>query len=160
MRKLILTFFLIGISSAIEAEPLTTIGWIEAVQIQPEGYEVMAKIDTGADNSSLDVTSWQAYSHNGSPWIRFEVSNNAGKLQKFERPLERYARIKRKRTDPVKRPVVKMLLCVGEEQYLVSVNLAERNNFKYRMLIGRSFLKNHFLVDVSKRETQVPKCNS
>jgi len=135
-------------------------GWIEPVPIQPEGFELIAKIDTGADNSSLDVTTWTAYTKDGSPWIRFEVRNNGEKTQKFELSLEKYTLIKRKQAEPISRPVIKMSLCIDNREYLASVNLAKREDFKYRMLIGRSFLKGRFLVDSDKRKTSLPKCNS
>jgi hypothetical protein len=159
MRKILVVLVLTCISIAIRAEPLTTIGWVEMVKIEPERFEILAKIDTGADNSSLDVTNWETYMRNGSSWIRFDVMSNEGRRQQFERPLERYVRIKRKQTDSIRRPVVKMWLCIGNEKYLASVSLSTRDNFKYRMLIGRSFLKNRFLVDSAKRETLSPKCN-
>ncbi|MCW9013162.1 MAG: RimK/LysX family protein [Gammaproteobacteria bacterium] len=160
MRYLIILFIFYCTHASAENTPLTTIGWIESVKILPEGLELEAKIDTGADNSSLDITDWQKLNRDGNPWIRFTVINNSGHTQVFERPLERYTRIKRKGTEPLKRPVVNMLICIGNQQFLTPVNLAKRKNFKYRMLIGRSFLKQRFLVDSASKLTTSPNCES
>ena len=158
MRYLILLILFVSTQAAATGSNLTTIGWIEPVKIIPEGMVVEAKIDTGADNSSLDVVEWQKLDRNGTPWIRFEVINNQGKTQAFERPFERFARIKRKGTESLKRPVINLALCIGQQQFLAPVNLAKRKKFKYRMLIGRSFLKHRFLVDSGRKLTTTPGC--
>ena len=138
---------------------IATIGWVETVRILPENIELRAKIDTGADNSSLGVVNWQSFHRDGKEWIRFKTLNNSGNSKSFERPLDRYSLIKRKILRSHKRPVVKMWLCIGNKRILVPVNLAKRKSFKYRMLIGRSFLKGHFLVDSNKKLTTTPECN-
>ena len=157
MRYLLILFTLC--LSQASANSLTTIGWIEPVRIMPEGFNLEAKIDTGADNSSVDVREWESYFHNDEEWIRFKVPNNAGDFQTFERPLERYALIKRKKAESVRRPVVKMWLCIGSQRIQTSVNLSKRKDFKYRMLIGRSFLKGRYLVDSAAKRTQSSKCD-
>jgi len=136
------------------------IGWIETVRIMPEKFDLVAKIDTGADNSSLDVAEWHSFMRDDTEWLRFSVKSNNDEIQTFERPLVRYAYIKRKRTEPVKRPVVTMQLCIGNTAFLAPVNLAKRHGFTYRMLIGRSFLQGSFLVDSALTETVSPKCDS
>lgn len=161
MRQLILIFILYT-PYVVSAEnvSLTTIGWIESVRLLPEKFELQAKIDTGADHSSLGVVDWQSFERNGDEWIRYNVTNNDGHAQVFERPLERYALIKRKATESLKRPVVKMWVCLGKKKILTQVNLAKRTKFKYRMLIGRSFLKGEFLVDSAAKHTQSTECTA
>jgi len=159
MRYALIVFILCWSNIATPNNTLVTIGWIETVRILPEGFELKAKIDTGADNSSLGVVDWQSFTRNGQEWIRFEVLNNEGKTQSFERPLDSYALIKRKTLGSLKRPVVKMWLCIGNKKLLVPVNLANRKKFKYQVLIGRSFLKEHFLVDSAQKLTRQAECN-
>jgi len=159
MRFLLITFILCWSHAAKASDTLTTIGWIETVRILPEGLELKAKIDTGADNSSLGAIDWQNFKRNGQKWIRFKLLKNNGGTESFERPLDRYALIKRKQTEALKRPVIKLWLCIGNKKLLVPVNLAKRKKFKYRILIGRSFLKRNFLVDSAKELTQPPTCS-
>lgn len=137
-----------------------TIGWVETVRILPEEFELQAKIDTGADHSSLGIVDADDFIRDGRQWIRFTVRNNKGRTQVFERPFERSARIKPKQAATLKRPVVNMLLCIDKQMYITPVNLTERKNFKYQMLIGRSFLQDRFLVSSSRQLTTHPKCES
>jgi len=91
--------------------------------------------------------------------IRFMVRGNEGSTQQIEAPLLKFVRIKRKRAKSVKRPVVSLTICMANSLYQVPVNLADRENYKYRMLIGRSVLRDKFLVDVSRKLTISPACN-
>jgi len=158
MRFLFIIYILCWSHIVTANDNLVTIGWIESVRILPEGIDLDAKIDTGADNSSIDVINWQSFIRKGEEWIRFEARSDNGQSQSFERPLERYTLIKRKATQSLKRPVVKMWLCIGKDKILAEVNLAQRENFKYRMLVGRSLLKDHFLINPAIKLTLSPAC--
>ena len=160
MRHLLMIFLLLPYSLSIASENKTTIGWIETVRLLPEGFDLQAKIDTGADNSSLGIVNWKEIRRAGDDWVQFEVRNNKGHTQTFERPLESYTYIKRRQAESIQRPVVKMWICLGTKQLFVPINLAKRKDYKYRMLIGRSYLKDHFLVSSSVKLTQQPDCVS
>ncbi len=143
-----------------ETSKSMTIGWVETVRILPEEFDLQAKIDTGADNSSLGIVNSKDFIRDGRQWIRFTVRNNKGQTQVFERPFERYALIKPKQPGAIKRPVVNILLCVGDRMFLTPVNLTERKKFAYQMLIGRSLLQHGFLVSSSSKLTTTPNCKS
>jgi len=142
----------------IMAEEPKTIGWIEHVQIQPNGLTLKAKIDTGADNSSVHAEPITVYEKEGAKWVKFSVANKAGEKADFDLPMTRYALIKRKGAEPLRRPVVTMTLCLGNTLKKVNINLANRENFKYRMLIGRSYLQDTLLVNSGKKHTVEPSC--
>jgi len=160
MRFLLIIYILCWSHIASASDSLVTIGWIESVRILPEGLDLEAKIDTGADNSSIGVMNWQGFIRNDKEWIRFKVRSNTGQSQLFERPLKRYTLIKRKSTQSLKRPVVNMWLCIGRDKILAQVNLAQRKNFKYQMLIGRSLLRGHFLINPAIKLTLDPDCKT
>lgn len=160
MRYLLMIFLLLPYSLSIASENKTTIGWIETVRLLPEGFDLQAKIDTGADNSSLGIVNWKEIRRDDDAWVQFEVRNNKGQTQSFERPLDSYTYIKRREVESIERPVVKMWVCLGTKRVFVPVNLAKRKDYKYRMLIGRSFLVDHFLVNSSVKLTQQPDCVS
>ena len=143
---------------SIMADEPQAIGWIEHVQIQPNGLTLKAKIDTGADNSSIHADPITVYEKEGSKWVKFSVENKAGEKADFDLPMTRYALIKRKGAEPLKRPVVTMMLCLGNTLKKVNINLANRENFKYRMLIGRTYLQDTLLVNSSKQYTVEPNC--
>ena len=144
----------------LQAEPLQTIGWIEHVQIPSRNIALKAKIDTGADNSSVHADDIQVYEKEGAKWVRFTVRNKENQSAEFDLPLIRYAKIKRKSAEPLLRPVVSMELCIGKTLKKVDINLANREHFKYRMLIGRSYLKELYLVDSSRQYMAEPSCKS
>lgn len=147
-----------GLVTVGMADTIRTIGWIEHVQIQSENMLLTAKIDTGADNSSIDARDVEIYEHNGDKRVRFAVDDNHGNSVQFDQPLVRITHIKRKGTAPLERPVVPMELCVGDILKTTNVNLAKRKNFKYRMLIGRSYLKDAYLVNANQKFTAEPTC--
>lgn len=143
---------------SVFSKELVTIGWLEKVSLQPSGFVMRAKIDTGADNSSVDAADWSRFQRDGKDWIRFTVRNNDGDSQSLEAPLVRFAQIKRKGADPLTRPVVNLTICLAHHQYTVPINLADRGSFQYRMLIGRSALSEKFLVDSGAKWSTPPNC--
>ncbi len=147
-------------AAATDREEKSIIGWIETVQILPENISLLAKIDTGADNSSLNATDPIEFMKGKEPWIRFAIQIEKGEAMTLERPIKRYTRIKRKSGTSLKRAVVLMDLCVGTLfKKDVPVNLADRTGFKYPMLIGRSFLKGSAIVDSALTFTREPACS-
>ena len=154
----LLFVLLLFISMYINASQPQVIGWIEPVTLMPENFRLQAKIDTGADNSSIDAANWESFHKDGVEWIRFSVTSNDDRKADIEKPLLRYTSVKRKRAEPVERPVVEMDLCIGGVIIQAPVNLADRGNYSYRMLIGRSALEGHFLVDSSRKNTVTATC--
>lgn len=134
------------------------IGWLEEAHINEARIVLRAKIDTGADNSSVKARILDKFSRGGNEWIRFRLTDRHKHSVELERRIERYATIKRKMASPVERPVVKLGVCLGNVFREVEVNIAERKNFKYQMLIGRSFLKGVFLVDSDLTYETKPNC--
>jgi len=137
------------------------IGWIETVQILPENFQLSAKIDTGADNSSLSITNPREFLKGDEKWIRFSIPIKADETVTLKRPIKRFTRIKNKGAASQKRPVVFFDLCLGTlYKKNVPVNLANRTGFKYPMLIGRTFLKDTAIVDSSLTLSQQPSCSA
>jgi hypothetical protein len=135
------------------------IGWVEKIQVLPENLQFMAKIDTGADNSSLSVIDPTEFTKGEEDWIRFSVPLGEDKTVTIERPIERFTRIKNKGGPSQRRAVVLFDLCLGTIfKKNIQVNLAKRKGFKYPMLIGRSFLKGSAIVDSALTHTLEPSC--
>lgn len=142
-----------------ESSDKAIIGWIENVQILPENLYLPAKIDTGADHSSINVTNPEEFMKGEEQWIRFTILLEDDESVTLERLIQRFAYIKRKGAPKQKRPVVLFDLCLGTMlNKNVPVNLANRTGFKYPMLIGRSFLKRSAIVDSALTYTRQPSC--
>ena len=154
---LLSTHFLGLVSNVVRANP-PVIGWVEWVIVSDQKYRFNAKIDTGADNTSMHVDNYDLFDKNDGKWVRFTFKDNNGKDVALERKLVRISKIKRKLLPAVERPVVNMIVCIGNVQKEVSVNLVNRNKFHHKMLIGRSYLKSTFLVDSGTENTTEPRC--
>ena len=146
-------------ANANDTQEKHIIGWIEKVEILPEKFSLAAKIDTGADHSSLSVSNPTEFLKGQEKWIRFSIALEEEKTVTLEKPIKRFANIKRKGAPSQRRAVVLFNLCVGTlYKKNVPVNLADRTGFKYSMLIGRSFLKGSAIVDSSLTLSQSPSC--
>ncbi len=159
------TFFLLfpviwalGFAAAVTADAKQVLGVVENARIFPGDMVISAKLDTGADNSSLNVTRLTHFNREGAPWVRFDVTDRHGKSVTIERTLLRTAKIKRHQGPRQERPVVLMGVCVGNYYKEVEVNLVDRSRFKYQLLIGRSFLKDGVIVDSALENTAEPEC--
>jgi hypothetical protein len=137
----------------------TVVGWIENVRLYPGNFLVHAKLDTGAQSCSLDASNLQIFSRGGKKWVRFDLEERReGKKMTIERPLVRWAPIKRHNDEPQRRPVIKLGVCLGHIYKETEVNLVDRTNYQYPMLIGRKFLQGTFAIDPAAKYTVEPNC--
>ena len=127
------------------------IGRTERVRVIPGDFIFDARIDTGANTSSLGVDSLEIVNEDGQEWVEISID---GKKSKHE--IVKYIYIKEHGEEATKRPVIKVRLILGEVSESVNVTLADRSNFKYNLLVGRNFLHDRFIVDVSLRYTVEP----
>ena len=142
-------------------EGLRLAGWVESVRLGASDLEVPAKLDTGADVSSLSIVRLKEFRKSGKRWVRFAVRDpHANRRVVFERKLVRRARIKRHSGTSDLRPVVDMKLCLGPLVKEAEVNLVDRSEFDYPMLIGRNFLEGELVVDVSQANVWELDCES
>lgn len=126
------------------------VGRAEWVEIKG-GPRSQARIDSGATTTSLGVKEQQRFQRDGKPWVRFVIeSRETGKTYVFKRPLLKTTKIKSRSGDAYERPEVEMTLTLGSLTKTLSVNLADRAHFTYPVLIGRDFLANDTLIDVSQ----------
>ena len=137
-----------------------SVGWIETVSIAPGDVVFHAKLDTGADNGSIHAFDITPFKKDGKDWVRFSIQNRHGERQTLEREIIRIARIKRVMGSSQERYVVRLAICLGNTKLETEVNLVDRSNFSYPVLIGRSFLAGNVTLDPSKSYTVQPNCNN
>jgi hypothetical protein len=112
--------------------------------------EIKAKVDTGADNSSLHAFNIERYEDDGRPMVRFEVHPHQRKRKPSvdcvaEVVGERMVKNPGGRAE--KRPVIRTKLVVAGEEFEALVNLTTRDEMTFRMLLGRRTVSKNFLVD-------------
>jgi len=140
------------------AQHKDVVGRVEKVRISPGNLVLRAKLDTGAKTSSLHAPRITKFEKNGEDWVRFSVKNHRDEEATIERRIVRKARIKRKDREPEERLVILLGVCLGTRHREVEVNLVDRADFIYPMLIGRSFMIGHVLVDPELKYTSEPAC--
>jgi hypothetical protein len=144
-------------STPLAAADKITVGWIENVRLHPSGLVVQAKLDSGAEYSSLDARNLAYFKRGGAEWVKFQVISRDGSIT-LERPVLRQATIKRHFGRSQKRPVIKLGVCLGKVYKETEVNLVDRSGFLYRMLIGRKFMENAVIIDPGVQYTVQPGC--
>lgn len=147
-------------SSAQSAAQPTIVGWIEPVQLGSEGLVIPAKLDTGADTSSLHASDIKWIRRNDGDWVAFDVVGKDSRKVRLERKVERVTRVKKAAGGAQDRPVVLLGVCLGNTYQVTEVNLTDRTGFKLPFLVGRSFLAERFAVDSSRTETIEPSCRT
>jgi len=169
MNKLILLFLAFFIPAwafasekdgAGDDKPLDKelVGWIEKVRLTPGNITLDAKLDTGADNCSLNAENIKKFKRDGQPWVRFDIRNRLRETTSIELPVHKKTRIKRVKGKSQVRPVVRLGLCLAGKFSEVDVNLADRSNFSYPLLVGRSFLSAHVVLDPARTYMSEPDC--
>lgn len=114
-----------GESEESEKTEKIVVGLMEKVRLN--GHEVVARIDTGAARSSVDL-------------------DLASKLKLG--PIVSKSTIISSQGRSV-RPVVKAKIEIGGKRLNCFFNIVSRDHMRYKILIGRNILKRGFLVDPS-----------
>lgn len=125
------------------------IGQIENVTVAD--WKMKARIDSGATTTSIDARNIKGFERDGKDWVRFELLNrDTNETKKLEKPVSRIVEIKRHGAENQERYVVEMKLTLGSINEKVEVSLNDRSDFTFPVLIGRNFLMDRAVVDVSQ----------
>jgi hypothetical protein len=135
----------------------TVAGWTEPVTFPDYGLTIEAKLDTGADSSSLGVSDLDRFKRDGKIWYRFTIEGSDGKAVTIEQQSNRTARIKRAEVEDTLRPIVRLKICLAGHVAETDFTLTDRSERRSTVLIGRRFLASRVLVD-SGRTHIAPKC--
>ena len=122
--------------------------------------QLEAKLDTGAETSSLDARNIEAFERDDEPWVRFRLEGERqgeAASQWVERPVLR--RVKVRGAGGVDhRYVIRLQLCIGHQTYEEQFTLRDRSRMAYPALLGRRTLEHLGLVDVRRQHLQQPEC--
>ncbi len=133
------------------------IGWLEPVLLQASSaneFVLEAKIDSGADHSSLHATQIHYEDIEGLRYVSFTTVKGLIETQ----PVVRVAKIKTKDGGVQERAVIKLKICLDGVVREVAMNLVDRSHFSKALLLGRSALGG-FLIDVSQTHlSDIDKC--
>ena len=129
---------LLGASPA-QSRMLTFVGHLEDAVILPEGLPIKAKMGTSANSASINAIDIERYTNNGEDWVEFTVDTGERRMM-FRRAVEGIVHIRRAGTTLQERPVVRLGLCIAGYYKNAEVNLTDRSNMSFPLLVGRRFM--------------------
>ncbi|MBU2561112.1 MAG: RimK/LysX family protein [Nanoarchaeota archaeon] len=119
----------------IKYKQKTVVGLVEPVKMTgPTGksMEVLARIDSGATKSSVDV--------------KLAAELSLGPILK--------AKLVKSASGKSLRPMVEAKMVLADKEFKTEFTIADRAEMKYSILIGQNILKKGFLIDPAK---EIPK---
>ena len=146
-------------ATAASVDKRDLFGWLERVELGKSRLEMEAKLDTGADVSSLHTERIRHFRRNGRRWVEFRVRDaESGRVVRFRKRVLRTARIKQHEGGPQRRSVIELELCLGEHMRRIEINLTDRSEFTTPVLLGREALEGIAVVDPAETFTSLPDC--
>ncbi len=135
---------------------LNIIGHTEVVEL-PDYHDgaVVAKVDTGADMSSIWASNTVVHKDGSLAFVLFgeKSSHYTGTVITIPEGEYTRTRIANSFGDKELRYVVKLRIRIRGRVMRASFSLADRSKKRYPILLGKKVLHKKFLVDVSQGET-------
>ena len=148
-----------GFTEAQEDRAKRILGWVEKVVLVEPGFELKAKLDTGANTASLHAVDIEKYKNDDEWWVRFTVEDpESDQTWEFDEPRVERVRIKQHDGSHQTRNVVQMDVCFGRSVRTIDVNLTDRSEFIYPLLLGREALAELAVIDPEETFLGEPDC--
>lgn len=134
------------------AKPM--IGWREWVTMSQLGIDkIKTKVDTGARTSALHAWDIESFERDGAAWVRFKVHplqrNNRQVIACEAAVIDRRA-VRNTGGKAEMRYVIVTGVTLGNVSWPIEVTLTNRDKMGFRLLLGRSAVKNRFLIDAGR----------
>lgn len=130
------------------------VGWREWITLpQFNATHIKAKVDTGAKTSALHAYYVNPFERNGQKWVRFglhPLQGNSEVTIECEAPVKDQRRVTDSGGHTELRYVIETSVMLNNRTFSAEITLTDRENMRFRMLLGRSALKNLYLVDSGK----------
>jgi hypothetical protein len=168
MRIATLTAVLIFLGNTVAmgegaAEPKEpTVRLIGATALVTEvstGLPLSARVDTGATSCSIHCESFEIKDADPDPKVnigkpvRFLIKKDDGTSEWVEAKIVDYVKVRTSEREDDRYKVSLRLRCDDVEKK-VHVTLNDRQSMKYPLLLGRNFLRDDFLVNVSLTKSE------
>jgi outer membrane murein-binding lipoprotein Lpp len=135
------------------------VGELEQFYLAEPGVVHVARIDSGAETSSLDARNITRFERDGSNWVRFDVPlPDSEGFVTLEREISRRVKIIQSSSEAAeRRVVVELQFMIGDHHQQAEFTLANREHLSHVVLVGRNILRDVMLIDVGKEyATELP----
>ncbi len=137
-----------------DPDTLVILGWREWVGLPDLGIrQLKAKVDTGARTSALHAFEVRPFIEDGRERVEFSIHP----IQKdLETVITCMADVIDRRTvtdsggHREERYVIQTTLSLGSDSWPIEMTLTARDNMRFRMLLGRTAIKNRAVVDAGR----------
>jgi hypothetical protein len=131
------------------------IGSLEWLYMNPPGRHYRARVDSGAETSSLSASEVIEFERDGDDWVRFTFQHDsADEAVAFELPIKRAVLIRQASSETLdRRVVVELDIRLGDELQTTEFTLTDRSRMTYPVLLGRAFLMDLYVIDVARSYT-------
>jgi hypothetical protein len=143
----------VKVARPVTSDPVQVYGWIEKVLVAEMKDSLVAKLDTGAQTSSIHAENQQLFERDGKKWVKFIVTDTreqGAKRHEMEAPLSRIVSIKEPGGESQERNVVRLSFKIGQRQIKSEFTLNNRSNMLCPVLIGRTTIKTLGWIDPSR----------
>ena len=139
---------------ATRAKPeLPLLGWREWLALPELGLTaVRAKVDTGARSSALHVEQASEFSADGIEMVRFTVETGwkQESPQTVTAPVHDRRRVIDSGGHATERIFIRTAVRMADRDWLIEINLTDRKNLLFPMLLGRSAIRGRFRVNPAR----------
>jgi hypothetical protein len=127
------------------------LGWREWVALPEFGIaQIKAKIDTGARSSALHAVTIEPYLKGGENWLMFTVQptqKQSDLLVECHSPIKDRRLVSDSGGHKQRRYVIETQLLFGQQLIQAEITLTNRDSMRFRMLLGRTAMDKHFIID-------------
>ena len=127
------------------------LGWREWVSLPAFGIDrIKAKVDTGARTSCLHAFDVRVDESQGQKLVRFSIhpeQHNLDYSVECVAPLKDEREVRDSGGHCELRYVIETEITIGPKTHRVEFTLTNRDSMGFRMLIGRTAMKDRYLVD-------------
>jgi hypothetical protein len=133
-----------------------TVGATEVIHVAEAGLDFKTRIDTGARMTSIHTTAIHIKNaskdkkQNVGKKAVIVVENEKGKQSRISTKIVKVSEVRNAQGVEI-RYIVPLTLQLNGQSKVINVNLRDRSPMTYKLLIGRDWLVNDYVVDVSLR---------
>jgi hypothetical protein len=134
---------------------LIRIGWREWVALPDLKVPgVKAKVDTGARTSALHTADYECFEDEDGLWqVRFQlhpIKNRSDCVIEGQARVLTFREVKDSGGHVENRPFIETRVQLGNFEWPIELSLTNREQMKFRMLLGRTAIRRRFTVDAGR----------